>query len=178
METLQRTANRGSISTGYDIDNSLKCAGLTSNEWFYRSSPTASSTQTTFTFSFWIKRSVLYGYPADPYLMSQGTNARFHFAGDTLRFMWDGSTTELESTQTLRDTSAWYHIVLAIDTTQATESNRVKIYVNGVQETSFSTSTYPPQNSNMHLNRNGKTQYIGRHTDLSLIHISEPTRRS
>ena len=53
------------------------------------------------------------------------------------------------------------------DTTQGTESNRVKIYVNGVQETSFGTSTYPSQNSNMHLNRGGKAQYLGRHTDSS-----------
>ena len=46
-----------------------------------------------------------------------------------------------------RDVSAWYHIVLAVDTTQGTESNRVKIYVNGVQETSFTTATYPGQKS-------------------------------
>jgi len=45
-----------------------------------------------------------------------------------------------------RDPSAWYHVVVAIDTTQGTESNRVKIYVNGVQETSFSTAVYPSQN--------------------------------
>jgi hypothetical protein len=38
-----------------------------------------------------------------------------------------------------RDPSAWYHIVTAFDTTQATETNRIKVYVNGVQETSFST---------------------------------------
>ena len=43
---------------------------------------------------------------------------------------------------------AWYHIVVAIDTTQATASNRVKIYVNGVQETYFATETYPAQNAN------------------------------
>jgi hypothetical protein len=50
------------------------------------------------------------------------------------------------TTRVFRDTSAWYHIVVAVDTTQGTESNRVKIYVNGVQETSFTTATYPSQN--------------------------------
>ena len=45
-----------------------------------------------------------------------------------------------------RDASAWYHIVAAIDTTQGTASNRVKIYINGVQETQFDTANYPSQN--------------------------------
>lgn len=148
METLQRTANRGSLSTGYDIDNSVKTeAG--NNEWFYRSSPTASSTQTKFTFSFWHKRTQITGYPADPYLMSQGSNARFHITGNanpTLRFMFDGNSTELESSPRIRDTSAWYHIVLAVDTTQATASNRVKLYVNG-EQISWDNSAYPSQNA-------------------------------
>ena len=148
METLQRTANRGSLSTGYDIDNSVKTeAG--NNEWFYRSSPTASSTQTKFTFSFWHKRTQITGYPADPYLMSQGSNARFHITGNanpTLRFMFDGGSTELESSPRLRDTAAWYHIVLAVDTTQATASNRVKLYVNG-EQISWDNSAYPSQNA-------------------------------
>ncbi len=45
-----------------------------------------------------------------------------------------------------RDTSAWYHIVLAVDTTQGTAADRIKIYVNGVQETSLDQTTYPAQN--------------------------------
>jgi len=144
MEVLQRTANRGSISTGYDIENSLKTQANAGNEWFYRSSPTTGNKR-TFTFSFWIKRTQLTGFEADPYLMSQGTNARFHFAGDALRFMFDGSTTELEASGVLRDTSAWYHIVLAVDTTQATAANRVKAYLNG-QDYDWNNTKYPTQN--------------------------------
>jgi hypothetical protein len=53
----------------------------------------------------------------------------------------------LETNRVFRDTSAWYHIVVAFDTTQATAANRVKVYVNGVQETSFSASEYPAQNT-------------------------------
>ena len=48
------------------------------------SGPTAGNKR-TFTFSFWIKRTQLAGFQADPYLMSQGTNARFHFAGRYLK---------------------------------------------------------------------------------------------
>ena len=44
-----------------------------------------------------------------------------------------------------RDVSAWYHLVYAFDSTQATEANRVKLYINGVQETSFSQADYPSE---------------------------------
>ena len=58
-----------------------------------------------------------------------------------------GTNYFLGTTQVFRDPSAWYHIVVALDTTQATSSNRVKVYVNGKQVTAFSTTNYPPQNS-------------------------------
>jgi hypothetical protein len=51
-----------------------------------------------------------------------------------------------------RDTSAWYHIVMAVDTTQATAANRIKLYVNGIQETSFAVETYPNQNHSTGVN--------------------------
>ena len=128
METLQRMANRGSISTGFNIDNSLKVE-LGTGEVLYRD-PT-SGNRTTFTISFWFKRSQLDNFGADPYFMGQGSNARFHFAGDTLRWMWDGNSTELEASGRLRDVASWYHIVIAVDTTQGTASDRLKLYVNG-----------------------------------------------
>ena len=56
---------------------------------------------------------------------------------------------ELQTTAVYRDTSAWYHIVLAIDTTQSTSTNRTKLYVNGDQVTTFSTANYPAQNSTL-----------------------------
>jgi hypothetical protein len=69
----------------------------------------------------------------------------------------------LVTTQLFRDPAAWYHIVVAIDTTQATSSDRIKVYVNGVQVTAFSTSTYPSQNYNFTgWNVSGKEQNIGR----------------
>ena len=131
-------------SSGYDVENSIKVQANSGNEWFYRSSPTTGNKR-TFTFSFWIKRTQLDGYQADNYLMSQGSNARFHFAGHTLRFMFDGNSTEMEAAGRLRDTSAWYHIVLAVDTTQSTNTNRVKAYVNG-QVYSFNNNDWPSLN--------------------------------
>jgi len=128
----------------FNIGNSLKVED-DNNEWMYRT-PSASGTQTKFTFSFWFKRSDTFYFSADPYFFSQGSNARFHFANDTIRFMWAGGSTELEASAKLRDTNAWYHIVLAVDTTQATASNRVKAYLNG-QAYAWNNTKYPAQNS-------------------------------
>ena len=67
----------------------------------------------------------------------------------------------LVTTQVFRDPSSWYHVVVAIDTTQATASNRAKLYINGTQITSFSTATYPAQNSSPYMNTSGNIGYIG-----------------
>ena len=151
METLQRTANRGSISTGYDIDNSCKFEDDNDE----RMSKTISSTnQKTHTISLWLKRTEL-GYRRtwgtgvsgnDEYFFYFDGNDKFDFysysSGYQLRF---------SSNRVFRDTSAWYHLVFAIDTTQSTEADRVFIYINGVQETSFSTATYPSQNADLQI---------------------------
>jgi hypothetical protein len=60
----------------------------------------------------------------------------------------------LQTTQVFRDPSAWYHIVCVSDTSQATTANRLKIYVNGIQITAFSTATYPSQNFDGWVNAN------------------------
>jgi hypothetical protein len=61
---------------------------------------------------------------------------------------------QLVTTQVFRDPSACYHIVVALDTTNATAANRVKIYVNGAQVTALSTATYPSQNYQGYVNNN------------------------
>jgi len=68
---------------------------------------------------------------------------------------------EIRTNRLFRDVSAWYHIVVAVDTTQATASDRVKIYVNGEQETSLSTATYPSQDQVLRINESGYTNYVG-----------------
>lgn len=61
---------------------------------------------------------------------------------------------QLQTTQVFRDPSAWYHFVIAVDTTQATSTNRVKVYVNGSQITAFGTATYPTLNYDSYWNNN------------------------
>ena len=156
------------LPTGYDVANSLRFND-DSSDYLNNTSVSTVTSRFTFTISLWVKRSTLGAKSMIGTVGGDSTNfgAIWFDSSDRLNCTEGsgGGTLNFITNRVFRDVSAWYHIVLAIDTTQSTESNRVKIYVNGVQETSFSTSTYPPQNSNMHLNRNGKTQYIGRHTD-------------
>jgi len=65
----------------------------------------------------------------------------------------------------LRDPSAWYHIVVAIDTTQGSADNRIKLYVNGVQETSFSTSGSVGQNDDLGFAQAATTRIGSRSND-------------
>ena len=119
----------------------------------------------TFTLSFWVKRSGL-GSDEAIFNINNGTNpyARIYF-NDNGSFHiddYDGSQdTDLRTTRVFRDVSAWYHIVIAYDTTQSTASNRIKLYVNGSQETSFSTETYPAQNFDTEYNNNSQVLEIG-----------------
>ena len=106
----------------------------------------------TWTFSCWIKRSK---FGAAQNFFSGGTDGdnqnytRIQFTAAEYIYIAHvdgGSTaTEKQTTQVFRDPSAWYHIVWAVDTTQGTAANREKLYVNGVQVTSFSTNTIPAE---------------------------------
>ena len=91
---------------------------------------------------------------------SEGDTLRFN-AQDLAFFHEGGTGSSLVTDRKFRDFAAWYHFVVAIDTTQSTAANRIKIYVNGIQETSFSTETYPDQNDEFKLMQSGQTFYIG-----------------
>jgi hypothetical protein len=82
---------------------------------------------------------------------------------------FDGSSSDvhIQSNMRLNDQSAWYHVVYSVDTTQGTDTNRVKIYVNGTQVTSLATSTYPSLNFDWDFFQNGSTTYIGRRAHSS-----------
>jgi len=118
-----------------------------------KQSPTAGN-RTKGTISMWVKRS---GIGSTQYIYTEylnGTdNGVVYFAGgNTLDIIsYNGSSAEmhLATNRLFRDTNAWYHLVFAWDTSQGTAADRVKMYINGVQETSFSTATYPSQNSNL-----------------------------
>ena len=117
--------------------------------------PSSASNRKTFTFSLWFKLS---DFSGDLNILSNNgassTRDYISLESGKLRVAsYSGSYVyNLHTNRLFRDTSAWYHLVVAFDTTQGTASNRIKIYVNGVQETSFGTATYPSQNLDTNYN--------------------------
>ena len=160
--------------TGYEIENSLRF----DNPDDPNLSTTFSSAgnRRTFTISAWIKKG---DTSADRTLIGQGGTSTGNprgliFVGSTVRFTSNttGSSTEadVETNAKLRDHSAWYHIVVAVDTTQGTASNRIKIYINGEQQTSLSSTTYPDQNFQMNWNNN-VLHTVGRYPNNDAYHM-------
>jgi len=110
--------------------------------------------QNIWTFSCWIKRSndnVAETIFAPDIPNGSIYNQMLLRADGTLQWYGTddagGNSMNLTTNRVFGDINAWYHLVFAWDSTQGTASNRAKLYVNGVQETSFSTATYPVQNS-------------------------------
>ena len=108
--------------------------------------PSGAGSTTKWTTSFWVKRGTLGSQQELVANWSSGTdNTTVRFlSGDTLDIVdYQSSSVVMKrvTNRVFRDTSAWYHIVVNIDTTQATADDRTKLYINGVQETSFSTTT-------------------------------------
>jgi len=150
MAFLTQAANRGSVVTGpYEIDNSIKVENDNREylRWTNFSNQGSSARKKKFSMSCWLKRTEL---GRQMIFWSTSQNGYFSFdAGDTLTWIqqYGGSQLVIRTNRVFRDVAAWYHLMVVVDTAQSTEANRTKIYVNGVQETSFSTATYPSQNA-------------------------------
>ena len=144
------SSNTTQESGGYQIQRSLR----------FNSADSANLTRTfgsinssTFTYSLWVKRGKI-GVRQDVL-----GGALIFTASDIIIAGLVSGSDILDTTQVFRDPSAWYHIVMAMDTTQATASNRLKLYINGQQVTSFSIANYPSQNSTTDLSTSGLIGY-------------------
>ena len=89
--------------------------------------------------------------------------AFLRFKDDDLLQYYNHSNVELKTNRKFRDTNAWYHIVITLDTTQSTSSDRVKMYINGVQETSFATNISITKNAEVKFADVHNLHEIGRH---------------
>jgi len=151
MEVLQRTANRGSISTGFDIDNSLKIEE--DNAEHMTRTYSEAGVKTKGTISFWHKRSEIQSgikRPVDCADGSSSNSSGIFIDAHRLCFDFGGSGRHsLRANALMRDSSAWYHLMATWDTSQGTDSNRTKIYINGEQVTDLHEATYPSQNANV-----------------------------
>lgn len=140
---LLLTAPAASSTTG--VSRSLRFSSGDSS--YLSRTPASAGNQKTWTWAGWVKRSALganqalFGIAA-----GGGTSEPFGFNSSDKLWFVQGAANYRISTSVYRDTSAWYHIVLALDTTQATANNRIKIYVNGAQVDAFDFSSDPSQN--------------------------------
>ena len=162
--------------SGYNLTKSLRFRSSASA--YLNRTPASNGSGTTFTWSGWVKRGILGGgnYMV-MYSAGSGDAAigALYFGTDNkLNFLnYNGAVNwQLISTAVYRDPSAWYHIVAVVDTTQATSSNRIKLYVNGVQVTAFDTASYPSQNyASPFFNQTGYVQFTGRWGTWNASHI-------
>jgi len=145
------------VSSVYKIDQSIRFndddSAYLSKTW------SGAGDKQKFTFSFWVKRGNI---TSRQILLSFRQDVPLEFeADDTIRVYLFG-TTALNTNRVFRDPSAWYHIVLSVDSTQAVAPERVRLYVNGVRETSFSTASYPSVNASANIYTSTLENYIGR----------------
>ncbi len=149
-------------TSAYNLTNSLRFRS--SATAFLNRTPGSASNQQKFTWSGWVKRGTL-GASVALFSAPNGTSDTTWFdllfdANNKLNV--SGYTTFWRiTTQVFRDPSAWYHIVLAVDTTQATANNRIILYVNGTQITAFDTTNNMAQNANTGINA-AAVHYLGR----------------
>ena len=151
-------------SGGFEVANSIR---LNENAYLHKT-PSGSGNRKTWTASVWVK-----GQPttatnniAGQAVFSAGDSAtdrtHFYFTNGIFEFRTEISNTQqiITTNQVFTDPAAWYHIVVAVDSTQSTDTNRVKIYANGVQITSFSAAAYLAEDADTSVNHTVK-QYVG-----------------
>jgi hypothetical protein len=167
--------NSNAISSGgYDINNSLRFRSSASAN--LQRTPSTTTNRKTWTWSGWVKRGQISANSRNLFVATDNTTASTIFGfgaystapDDTLYFYTDASAKLLYTTALFRDPSAWYHVVVAVDTTQATEANRVKLYVNGTQQTV--TGTYPAQNADLQVNSTTYRHNIGSYYGTSAFY--------
>jgi len=160
-------AGSGAVASAYEIEQSLNFNW--GDDSALKRTLSTTSNRRTWTASMWIKRhpntitggtNHTYGvvWGSDDGAGAYFTQIVFNGAGhlDFTSYHYDlGATFRLITNRIFRDGSAWFHLVFALDTTQGTVANRMKMYINGVLETSFSTRTDPAQNRDSWVNLAG-----------------------
>ena len=154
-------------SGGYDVDNSVR---FNDGDSAYMHKTAAAGSRRIFTFSTWFKRGQLgtnqqlfnsySAANAGGFAYIQFVAVEDNVIGDRISLEVYGSQI-LRTTQVLRDPSAWYHLVVAVDTTNGTANNRCRMYLNGTEITSFAARNNPDQNFDFAFNQNNIDMYLG-----------------
>jgi hypothetical protein len=157
MSVLNENTIIGASAAGgdYEIEQSLRFDDAPGT-YLTRTFPSAGNRK-TWTYSLWFKRGNLGGGEVNIFTCytASNDNSTFQvsFNGSDQLNIGAQTVSYGTPTQVFRDTSAWYHLVIALDTTQGTADNRVKVYVNGQQVTSFSAKSNPSQNADLAINQ-------------------------
>ena len=154
--------------TGYNVDNSLRFDAASSAK-ITRTISSSGSTK-IFTTSFWMKLSAYGTSDAMPFGVdpdgSFGNNFVTMEINSDRKMRLDAYISgayvfRLRTKRVFRDESGFYHIVFAVDTSQSTEANRVRLYVNGVEETDLDSASYPSLNTDININNSGNIINFG-----------------
>ena len=160
--TAQTILPANTLSGGYNVANSCRFDRASSDD-FTKTSSGGSKRKATF--SAWLKWGIHVGTSTEQGIFEShdGTNYfSVYTDGKNLRANNTGGTGDaIYSTQVLRDPSAWYHVVIAVDSEQSTASNRFRMYINGSEVTSFSAAVYPTEDEDMKFNGSGTIQVGG-----------------
>ena len=162
-------------SGGFDVANSVRM-NRGSTDHLRRTNNTGETSDKIGTYSGWLKRSTiaLDGMMFEGKDLDANNYTQIYFQATGKLTVYGSGTMDIVSTALFRDPTAWYHVCVAIDTTQGTAANRVKIYVNGVQVTSLTNGNgdaveYPDQNDVIYFAVNGDQQAIGIREDGALL---------
>jgi len=144
------------VSGGYQVSRSLRFNGSIDTSYLNRT-PASAGNRKTWTWSGWVKRSGLGSFQKifGNEDSSELNGVAIQFRSDNSLHVYDITSSvqwQKITTAVYRDPSSWYHLVVAVDTTNGTAGDRVKIYINGVRETSFSTSSDPSSSADTQLN--------------------------
>ena len=151
--TAQTILPANSATGAFEVSNSLRFDdGTSDNLQLTLGTPTLATKNTV---SIWFKRCEIGSQDTLIFGASNAGGVYIH-SDDTMR-VYNANSAELITTRTFKDVSAWYHVVFATDTTQGTDTNRLKLYINGVQETSFSSAGWPNEDAASTLG--GNTQH-------------------
>ena len=153
------------LGGAYEVDNSYMFGG-DANTAITNTTPTNTK---IFTISFWIK---FHEFPTSGgdriifgYYSADNTQSYMYLRTDNTLGIYevDGGTSKIDfrTTQVFRDPSSWYSIIMAIDTSQSTNTNRFKLYVNGTQVTAWNANSYPDQHYASMLNENSLVFNVG-----------------
>jgi len=163
-------------ATGFDVANSVRFNR--GDSAYMHKTPSSAGNVDVWTFSAWIKVAETGGHrnifaQTGGSATSQRAYILLNSSGQLYVSQYTGSASnfQLVPNRLLRDESAWYHIVVAVDTTQGTDTNRLKLYINGVQETSFESTTYPSQNLDTYVNAANQPMAVGYDPKVSSRHF-------